>query len=88
MRLTTNRHPLATVLTGPIINQFVQADTSTLRFRVDGGTAPADLEIVFTAYVYQRLELAVGKMLRIELRKQDLHVIPQERRELVGRGSI
>src|SRR5262249_2238638 len=33
------------LLSGTIVNQYMQAETYTLQFRVDDGTAPAELEI-------------------------------------------
>ncbi len=63
------------LLTGTIVNQYMQAETYTLQFRVNGEAAPSDLEILLPAYAYHRLDLAVGKTLQVELRKQDLHVI-------------
>lgn len=71
------------LLAGTIVSQYMQAETYTLQFRVNGDAAPAELEILLPAYVYHRLELTVGKALQIALRKQDLHVLARAEEQTI-----
>jgi molybdate transport system ATP-binding protein len=61
-----------------IVNKQMQAETYTLQLRVDGSASTHDLELALPAYVYHRFLLDRETHLLVELRRQDLHVIPQE----------
>jgi molybdate transport system ATP-binding protein len=61
-----------------IVNKQMQAETYTLQLRVDGSESAHDLELELPAYVYHRLSLDTETHALVELRRQDLHVIPRE----------
>jgi molybdate transport system ATP-binding protein len=61
-----------------IVNKQMQAETYTLQLRVDGGDSAHDLQLALPAYVYHRLSLDTETHVLVELRRQDLHVIPRE----------
>ena len=65
------------VLSGFIVHTDVQAETYTLRLRLDNSEAAHDLEIVLPGYVYHRLALQTTPNLVVELGRQHLHVIPR-----------
>jgi molybdate transport system ATP-binding protein len=65
------------LLIGRIVNVLMQAEMYTLQVHVQGGVAPYDLEILLPGYVYHRLALDHEKDIVMELRKEELHLIPR-----------
>lgn len=66
------------LLSGRIVGEMMQAETYTLQVRLDHSTAAHDLEIALPGYVYHRLSLDSEKRIMVELRRQELHVIPRD----------
>jgi len=65
------------LLCGHIVSEMMQAETYTLQMRLDHNDAGHDLEIVLPGYVYHRLSLNTEKRILVELRRQELHLIPR-----------
>jgi hypothetical protein len=65
------------IFTGEIVSERLQGEIYTLLLRLEGSTAFSDLEIALPAYVYHRLSLETEKHVIVELRRQALHVMPQ-----------
>lgn len=64
---------------GRLVTTTMQAELYTLSVQLDSSTAAADLEIVLPGYVYHRLALDRNKEVLIELRKDELHLVPREK---------
>ncbi|MCS6925762.1 MAG: ABC transporter ATP-binding protein [Candidatus Binatia bacterium] len=61
-----------------IVGKQIQTETYTLHLRVDHSGNAYDLELTLPAYVYHRLSLERQERLLVELRRQDLHIIPRD----------
>jgi molybdate transport system ATP-binding protein len=61
-----------------IVGKQIQAETYTLQLRVDHSGSAYDLELALPAYVYHRLALDREERILVELRRQDLHIIPRD----------
>ncbi len=61
-----------------IVGKQIQTEAYTLQLRLDHSTAASDLELVLPAYVYHRLALDREEQILVELRRQDLHIIPRD----------
>jgi molybdate transport system ATP-binding protein len=72
-------HARENLFTGHIVSERLQGEMYTLLLRLDESAAPHDLEIAMPGYVYHRLSLETEKRLTVELRRQALHVMPQQK---------
>lgn len=70
-----------------IVGKQIRAETYALQLRVDESGNAYDLELVLPAYVYHRLALDREERILVELRRQDLHIIPREIRTQPGAGE-
>ena len=71
--------PNKSILTpDPLLALLAIAPLCALHLRLDGSDAVYDLELALPGYVYHRLSLDREKRVMVELRRQELHVIPRD----------
>jgi len=61
-----------------IVGKQMQAERYTLQLRIDGSGDAYDVELALPAYVYHRFSLDTETRVLVELRRHDIHVIPQQ----------
>lgn len=65
------------LLAGRIVGEVMQAEMYTLHVQVTASSSSSDLEILLPGYVYHRLALDREKDVLLELRKEELHLMPR-----------